>query len=474
MKYAKHLLVIILIALVLRLAPVALQQMPISYDAPFHFRNAERIISSQNVPSIEESVELRPNSYPPLYHVLLAASALISGVKPIWLAMLFLPVIASLLPLSIFLALRGKNEKAAIVAAFFAAIFTPLVITSYDSPANIVFLCIPLALLLIEKGNKILGGLFFGLLLLWNYMICIISFLPFLIAMRKQRKALVFGILGFVISVLLLIIVSRSLPWAIHGLRVGMDFTAFNLRNSQAVSSALAIAFVGILLSWSILRSKDFEFWKALTAISFLALLASFFEVSFRGWEQIKFLGLGTVFLIASIPQGKNARRYCIVLGTIALIFTLIFSFQAQYSRISRPDIKAMEFASARLGQNEKLLAEPSMSEYFGYYTGRSQSVLASLYFENSTQDSPMPGALSYLMSQGGIGGNSYLRENNVKFILLNYEDATARGTALFASEPGIDKAYEVGYNENCPFLFIPASYSCGELEAKVLRFNKQ
>ena len=110
--------------------------------------------------------------------------------KPAALLNSFLPIIASVLPLSIFLALRRRNEKGALIAAFFAAIFTPLVITSYDSPANIVFFCLPVLLLLIERGNKILGGLLFGLLLLWNYMICIVSFVPFLIAVRKDRKVL--------------------------------------------------------------------------------------------------------------------------------------------------------------------------------------------------------------------------------------------------------------------------------------------
>ncbi|MFA4908004.1 MAG: hypothetical protein WC602_07045 [archaeon] len=473
MKYAKHLLVIILIALVLRMAPVALQQMPISYDAPFHFGHAQTIISSQQIPSIEESVEPRPNSYPPLYHLLLAGTSLASGISPIWLAMLLLPIIASLLPLSAFLALRKKNERGAMIAAFIAAVLAPLVITSYDSPANIAFFILPLPLLLIERGKRGIGGLIFGSLLLWNYMIFLVSIVPFVIAMRRDKRALAYAATGIIVSVLLMIILSNAFPWNIHSLKAGMEFTSFNLRNYELVSAGLTLLFVGAILAWSAFRQNGFAFWKAFTLISFLGLVGSFFEVSFRGWEQIKFLGLGTVFLIASIPYSRNLKRYAIVLGTIGLLFSVVFAFQIQYSRISAVDVKAIDYASNNLWQNKKVLAEPSMSGYFSYYTGKKNSVLTSLYFENTSQNSPMPGGLEYLMTQGKKGGNEYLSDSNVQFILLNYEDATARGTAAYAGNPQIDKAFEVGYRENCPFWFLPQAYSCGELEAKVLRFNK-
>ena len=50
MRNRKELLIILLIALILRIAPVMLNEMPILYDAPFHINSAQKIIDSEALP----------------------------------------------------------------------------------------------------------------------------------------------------------------------------------------------------------------------------------------------------------------------------------------------------------------------------------------------------------------------------------------------------------------------------------------
>lgn len=466
------LLAIILLALILRIGPVFVFQMPLSYDTPFHVRIADSIIEKGFFPEFEQGIEKKPNSYPPLYHILLASISIFSSKEVFPIAMVLLPFFASLIPLSAFLLVRRlSNAKNALMAALLIAISTPLIAASFDSPEAIMFLIIPIVFLLLHFKKKILPAFFFALSLLLNYFFLLVTIIPFLFSARKQKKVFFLAIFFLALFSLFYIPISGLLPIQIKSLNTGIAFIAFNLKDSLPILVGITIVF-SIPILFFCLKQKQLGFFPAaLLAFSLFVLVLSLFFVGLRPWELIKFVSFAGIISLLSLKLGKIEKRFLLMLGIMLFIFSLIFSFQFLFPRLFGEETNAIQFLNNE-EVNGNILAEPSFSEYLKLFSLHSEKTLTSLYFENSSQKSQLPHYLQYLMNQGIADEQAFLEKNKIEFVLLDFEDKMNRGIEKFDEKEWFDKTYSLSFEKKCLF-FESEKSMCGKMETFLLKNNE-
>ncbi len=489
MRYKKHLLTVILIALVLRIAPVALYGMPASYDAPFHVRNAEFLLGIGNPPGLDYALGGQPNNYPPFYHLLLASLSALSGIGAMPIAALLLPLFAALVPLTVFLlvarisdARGGQNERHALYAAFAAAVATPLVAAAFDSPENMVFFALPLVLLLAQRRSHVAAGLLYASFALWNYFAVIATIVPLLVAYRKQRRLVGSAVLGIAAALLFSL--------AVHGLEffenvtisAGMAFVASDLAYAMPVIAAASAAVALVVLLFALQGKQPFTagifFCAVWLCISILGVVSFAFTNVFRPWEHPKFLALAAMPVLFGVAIGNNAKKFAFFLIAVMLLLSVLLSFQVIFPRVTATDFNAISFLSEKTSAANSdagtILAAPSLSEYIAVTTDLDSLLLTSLHFESARSAQMLEGALLYLMHRSP-DEHGFVRKNNLRYIILNFEDAQARGISAFSEKPYLDRVYTLGYYRNCTFAFIPKSlaYACYGNETVLLRVNE-
>ncbi|MFH1225571.1 MAG: STT3 domain-containing protein [Candidatus Diapherotrites archaeon] len=510
MRYWKHLLLILALALLLRLAPVALHGMPQSHDAPFHIRMAGIVADSGQVPRIDASLGSRPNNYPPLYHVLVAELSLLTGISVQGVVMLLLPVLSSLVVLSVFVFVRrAAGEKNALIAALLAAVATPLIVGAYDSPENAVFFFLPLVLLLMHMGKERAGTLLYASSFLWNYFALVVTAVPFLLAYGQNKKVLKTLAIAFALMIGFSLLTKGTEFLTNESLAAGTQFIASNLRNVMPVLALLGALFFAPL-AWLALRqgektkkSQWFIFLLAWCVISVLGLLSFFATPLFRGWEHLKFLALGGIMLIGAAGIGtrqnggagtktagagtattktaaertaRYGRLFVFFLAVFMVLASFIFSFQILFPSVNKVDAHAMEFLEARAGHGERtIIAEPSMAEYMRLGTSLDPLLLTSLYFENTRKETVLGETLDFLAgAQTPAQERGFLQKSRAGFIITNFKDDVERGSAQrFAGADYLDKIYSLAYGERCPFpLPQGIAYDCGRMETNIYEIN--
>lgn len=522
--YKKHLAVIILISLLLRLGPVALWGMPISYDTPFHQRHAEFAWANGFLPALDPATGA-VNSYPPLYHLLLAVLGLIGGIDVSLLAMLLLPLAAAMVPLTVFLFVRrAGGERNAVIAALLTAVASPLIAASFDSPENFAFLLLPVVLLLAQKRRCTAAGLLYSSLLLWNYFVVLASAIPFLIAYRRRRRMLGSAILGAVLVVMFHC--STKGFWFLGSgtLDTGMRFVANNLQGAMPAIAALTLiaalpiiyfAFLGrvqrgahaAVAQWKAGAADraNQNFLLCWSVLSLLALLSFWLGPVLRPWEHVKFAALAGIILLMSLQTGaglagdstaesraQGAAKaqsmqtwrvrserlrsvFAVFLAALMLCTALPLSFQTIFPRVTAMDAHAVWFLEQRHEQRAgKILAAPGVSEHLRIATGLDDALITSLFFEESGETA-LGEALTVLMHEHNAPGE-FLADEGVRYIITNFEDAQLRGTREFADVPWLDKRYELAYYQGCAFAFIPkqAAYACGRNKTEVFEFGHE
>ncbi|MFH1696376.1 MAG: hypothetical protein ABH854_00520, partial [Candidatus Diapherotrites archaeon] len=232
MNYKKHLLIILLIAILFRLGPVMLHGMPVGYDAPFHERMAGSVLDSGFVTAEvgDAGTGGRPNNYPPLYHVLTAELSLLTGIGVHGIVMFLLPLFSALCVLSVFVFVRAvSGDKNALISALLVAVATPLIGAAYDSPENFVFFFLPVALLLMHKGHEKAGALVYVSAFMWNYFALLASAVPFLLAYWRRGKAIGTAIVGIIVMLCLGFLATGTTPLTAVSLSSAMEFVQYNL-----------------------------------------------------------------------------------------------------------------------------------------------------------------------------------------------------------------------------------------------------
>lgn len=489
------LVLIFLCAILLRLAPVLLYNMPINYDAPFHARSAQAIIEWQALSLYDESPageESRPNNYPPFYHLFLAELSLLSGISVFSLGMIVLPIFSALICISAYLLasnLFGRGK--ALLAAILFAVVPVLVVNSYDSPENILFFILPLILLLAMHSKKLSSALLYGSLIFWNYLAFIFTLPAILIAFRKDKKLLPFLMLSTAFFVSLNLFLRGPSFLDNKSLEVGMDFVAYNLRSYLLSITIFSFLFgAAVLFLFFRSREKAYDsdegatkspnretllFFAAWCFLSSLAAISVLFTNLARPWEMPKFVAYSSFFLIPVFLEKKHFAFMC-ALSMAFLAFSLVFSSQVLFPRITREDFSAIRFLENNFTGEGRILAESSLSEYLRITApSLSPFLLTTLYYENLARESSTGKALRFLM----LGKNSddsekFFQDSNASFLLLNYEDFAARESLVFNEKKYFDKTYSLIYCIPCPFPFLgkETSFACGCNQTELLRKN--
>lgn len=472
MKETKWLLLILVLGLMLRLAPIALYEMPLSYDSPFHERHAETILETGVLQKTDESLDSRPNNYPPFYHLLLAELGALSGLDLSFIVMILMPLISVLVILSVYLLVRSFAAEKALLAAFLTAVCSPLIVASYDSPENMIFFFLPIIMLLLLRKKRVLGSMLYAFGLFWNYFAMIMTFIPMYFAFRKDSKTIKF--LGaWITAVILFNFLWKGTGFFENqGFLSGMNFILFNLRNALPAVLATGIVFglPAIYFSFKEKRNeiKFFLCWAGISLIGLASFLAS---PLFRAWEHLKFLGLSVVVLLCTAGKQKNLEAFIKIFAVAMVITALLSSFLMLFPRVSKNDLQAINFLEQN-AENEKILAEPSFSEHIALNSGLGKNLVTSLYYENTLEQSIFAKSLNYLINKNPKD-TGFLKENNIEFIIYNFEDSKARGVDWLKEADYWNKIYSLNYKQNCllDFGLIPA-YGCGETETAVLKAN--
>jgi len=213
---------------------------------------------------------------------------------------------------------------------------------------------------------------------------------------------------------------------------------------------------------------KFFEWFLVLGMLSILALIVSPF---LRPWEQIKFIALSSTVLLTAIPS-NFFKKYLVFLGAVLLVFSLLFSFQSAFPRITKIDLNAIDFLKS-LDEKGTILAEPSFSEHIRIETGLNERILTSLYFENKGKNSYLEESIAFLQNEE-MNQQEFFEKTNLKYLILNYEDLET-GKALNARNSSeFNKIYSLNYYQPCLFSFIPKNlaYSCYANETMILERN--
>ncbi|MBU2100561.1 hypothetical protein KKB11_04985, partial [Candidatus Micrarchaeota archaeon] len=300
-NYTKFLVLILLIGLVLRLAPVYLYGTQMSYDAPYHQRIAEKVFETKTIPKTDESLGGRENIYPPLYSVFQNIMHYSTGFDFFLIGMILLPIISLLTVLSVYVFVRKiSGERKALIAAFLTAVSSSLIAYAFDSPENFVFFLLPAIIFFFNEKKEKLGAVIYASGLLWNYLIIIASVVPLMVYLRKKTKDLVLVISGLILVLLYYLVFHGESFLYNQDVNLAMDFVSLSFKPAFYVSVLITYLLI-IPLIYFIYKNKIEEkanYWKYFIALSLIALTTVFLTPFLRVWEQIKFLSLSSIIAI--------------------------------------------------------------------------------------------------------------------------------------------------------------------------------
>ncbi|MBU2476725.1 hypothetical protein KKG83_04605, partial [Candidatus Micrarchaeota archaeon] len=453
-NYTKFLVLILLIGLVLRLAPVYLYGTQMSYDAPYHQRIAEKVFETKTIPKTDESLGGRENIYPPLYSVFQNIMHYSTGFDFFLIGMILLPIISLLTVLSVYVFVRKiSGERKALIAAFLTAVSSSLIAYAFDSPENFVFFLLPAIIFFFNEKKEKLGAVIYASGLLWNYLIIIASVVPLMVYLRKKTKDLVLVISGLILVLLYYLVFHGESFLYNQDVNLAMDFVSLSFKPAFYVSVLITYLLI-IPLIYFIYKNKIEEkanYWKYFIALSLIALTTVFLTPFLRVWEQIKFLSLSSIIAIGAIKVfDKKMKIYVLAYALILLCSSFVMSFQGFYPSAQKEDFYSMEFLQD-FTQEGAILAEPSFSEHIRNSTLIEENrILTSLYFENAGNNSFLKESLHYLTFQGIENEKKFFEESNLRFIVFNFEDKAVRNTEEIEEKETFNKIYSAKYYRNC------------------------
>ncbi len=476
-KYAKILLLILLIGLTLRFAPVYLYDTQISYDAPYHQRIAEKVFETKSIPEIDETLGGRENIYPPLYSVFQNIMHYTTRFDFFFLGMILLPIISLLTVLSVYVFVRKvSGERKALLAAFLTAVSISLIAYAFDSPENFVFFFLPAIILLFSQNKNKLGAVIYASGLLWNYLIIIASVIPLVFFLRKRLKELAYVFVGLGLVVVYYFLFHGESFLYNHDINLAMDFISLSFKPAFIFSVSLAYLLV-VPLVYFIFKNKIEEkagYWKYFVFISLIGLTTVFLTPFLRVWEQIKFLSLSSIIVLACIKVfDKKVKIYAGVYALILLVSAVFMSFQGFYPSTQKQDFYSMEFLE-EFSEKGSILAEPSFSEHMRNKTELDKRILTSLYFENTGKNSFLKESLHYLTFQELENEEEFFEKSDLRFIVFNFEDKAVRNTEKIEEKEIFNKIYSMKYYKKCIFGENDLSFACGKNETEILMYNKE
>ena len=475
-KIIKFLVLILLIGLVLRFAPIYLFDTQMSYDAPYHQRIAEKVFETKQIPAIDDTLGGRANIYPPLYSVFQNIIHYTTGFDFFFLGMILLPLISSMTILTVFVFVRKyAGEKKALLAGFLTAVSSSLIAYAYDSPENIVFFLLPAIILFFNEKKSKLGAVIYASGLLWNYFIIIGSIIPLIIYLRKRVKELIFVGIGLISAIIYYLVFHGESVFHNQDINLAMDFMSLSFKPAFYFSVLITYALIIPLIYfvWKNGIEKKADYWKYFILVSLISLTTVFFTPFLRVWEQIKFLSLSSIIIMGCIKVfDKKVKIYAVIYAVILLLSSLVMCFQGFYPSTTKQDFTSMKFIEEFTEQGT-ILAEPSFSEHMRNSTELDKRILTSLYFENAGQNSFLKESLQYLTFQELENEKEFIEKSELKFIVFNFEDNAVRNTKEIESKEFFDKIYSMKYYKECLIQYKPISPACAWNETKILAYNE-
>ncbi len=332
MKVRYVIIGLFLLSLSIRIYPPLTNDFLVNFDSIYHARIGQIVAETGWVPSWDYAAGGRPHLYPPLYHLLLGYTSIISGIPAIELVKYILPLASALLILPIFFLIRKyRSVEAAVLGAAFTALNPIITAQSYDSPQIFGLLLFPLIAYCLLRGRYILGGGILATCILFNYFIsltivAVITVFSLIKLGRGRRLSLLYAALIITIGVGLVS------PWLLVSFsRAGKCFdpsTAVSSVTSAGMGYLLIMApFVTLigfgLLYWLRKRNDDYMlFWRVVLGLAVVGFLLSLIFPQLHPYDQLLLFGFSLCFVL---PEARLERRYVI----IVLVVMLVMSFLA-------------------------------------------------------------------------------------------------------------------------------------------------
>ncbi len=387
---ARYLLVLLLVAgFIIKVYPPLANDFLVDYDSIYHTRIGQIVADTGFVPLWDPVAGGRPHLYPPLYHLLLGYTSMISGIPVFELIQFILPFVSALLIVPVFFLIRKfRSEESALWGAAFMA-FSPIITSqSYDSPHLFGLLLLPLIVYFFLKGNYLVSGGLLAICVLFNYGIVItivavlgaFSILKFI--RDKDRSFLLYTTMTCVVGL------GLSSPWlVITASRMGQCFEpsmAVSSINEPGVPYLLVIApflvAIGAVLLYATRtgaryvkkgnKSDDYlTLWRTAFCLATIGFMASLFVPQLHPYDQILLFGFCMPFLLAEL---RLRREYKVIIVAI-MVIGMVSSILAV-----KPALDGDEVAAAKwLAVNGKggVLANLEMSSAINMFSGQPGTI---------------------------------------------------------------------------------------------------
>jgi len=447
-RTAFALLILVIASFAIKLYPPLTNNFLVNFDSLYHARIGQIVADTSWVPSFDYATGGRPQLYPPLYHLLLGYSSIVSGIPVIELIKYVLPFISALLVLPAFYLIRKfRDDETALLGAAFMA-FNPIIAAqSYDSPQLFGLLLFPIIVRFFIKGDYLICGGLLALSTLFNYFvtgtiaIIMIAFgvIKWLAGRRtlesygKEKRYLIYACLTIVIALGLIS------PWLLVSIsRAGncVDLSTAVLSITSAGIGYLLImapfvAVLGLIFLYGTHNSRDDYalIWRVALGLSVAGFLLSIAIPQLHPYDQLLMAGFSLAFILPELKMRESSNMALIALG----VLTSLLVVSAITPALSEGDLAAVYWIKENVNEGT-ILANPEISATINTVTmSRSIRTEFDLFLEclpDSKRWSDMYGTLK---TSDSVKALQILKQYSVDYVIVgdrdiwNYDFNTAK-----------------------------------------------
>lgn len=375
-RTAFALLILVIASFAIKLYPPLTNNFLVNFDSIYHARIGQMVADTGWVPSFDYAAGGRPHLYPPLYHLLLGYSSIVSGIPVIELIKFMLPFISALLVLPTFYLIgKFRDEETALLGAAFMA-FNPIIAAqSYDSPQLFGLLLFPVIVRFFIRGDYIICGGLLAVSALFNYFVTstiaaimiafgIIKWLAgrkTLETYGKEKKYLIYAGLAIVIAL------GLASPWLLVSIsRAGNCFdlsTAVSSMASAGMGYLLImvpfVAILGFIFLYGTRNSRDDYalIWRTALGLSVVGFFLSLVMPQFHPYDQLLMAGFSLAFILPELKMRESNNMALIALGILASLLMV----SAIKPALSNGDLAAVYWIKEN-AEGGTVLANPEIS----------------------------------------------------------------------------------------------------------------
>ncbi len=454
-KYA--LIGLFILSLAIRLYPPATNDFPVNFDSIYHARIGQEVASTGWVPAWDYAAGGRPHLYPPLYHLVLGYSSVLTGIPVISLIDGILPLVSALLVFPVFWAIRKfRGEQTALLGAVFTALNPIATAQSFDSPQLFGLLLFPLIAYCVLRYKHVMPGVLIGVCILFNYVISatIIAALLVFAALKWRRggKIAHLACAGKATAIGLAV----ASPWLLYALtRAGSCFdpsTAVSSITGEGANELLimapVVAVFGFWALYSLGRGKRANdgyllLWKTALAMGTIGFLASLALPQLHPYDQLLLFSFSLIFILPEFNIREEVKlAFCgILLVACVLVVTPV------KPALSEDDLACVQWVKTNV-HDAGVLANPEVSGAINLLTAGRTGIRTEFdLFLECIPDSARWGEMyATLKTHDSAEAHALLEAYGVGYVVVGARDAWNYGfdTSKFDS-PGFEKAYSSG-----------------------------